>query len=108
MKPAAIHVEASRLMAHPKVALRVEGLQRAKDGAVIASSISDRERVLEQLRHLMDHAVPGDSAKLRACELLGKSVGLFKEVIETKVYRSPEDILADIDRLLAADEESLH
>jgi len=95
-------------MSHPKIATRVEALQRVKDRAVVASILSDRERVLEQLRHFMDHAVPSDSVKLRACEMLGKSVGLFKEVIETKVHRSTEELLADIDRRLAEDEESLH
>ena len=108
MKPAAVHVEASRLMANPKITLRCEALQSAKDRAVVASSLSDRERVLEQLRHFMDHAAPSDSVKLRACEMLGKSVGLFKDVVLTKVQRSPEEILAEIDRRLAADEESLH
>ena len=107
MKPATVHREAHSLMSHPKITTRVEALQRAKDRAVVASSLSDRERVLEQLREFMDHAKPSDSVKLRACEMLGKSVGLFKEVIETKVHRSPEEILAEIDRRLAIDEESL-
>ena len=108
MKPATVHREAHSLMSHPKVATRVESLQRTKDRAVVAASLNDRERVLEQLRHFMDHAVPSDSVKLRACEMLGKSIGLFKDVVETKVYRSPDEILADIDRRLAIDEESLH
>ena len=108
MKPATVHREAHSLMSHPKIATRVESLQRAKDRAVVVSSLCDRERVLEQLRHFMDHAVPSDRVKLRACEMLGKSVGLFKDVIETKVHRSPEEVLAEIDRRLAEDEESLH
>ena len=108
MKPATVHREAHTLMSHPKVTTRVEALQRARDRAVIASSLSDRERVLEQLRHFADHAKPSDSVRLRACEMLGKSVGLFKDVIETVEHRSPEEILAEIDRRLAADEESLH
>ena len=108
MKPATVHREAHTLMSHPKIATRVEALQRAKDRAVVASSLSDREQVLEMLRHFMNHAVPSDSVKLRACEMLGKSVGLFKDVVETKVHRSPEEILAEIDRRLGGDEESLH
>jgi hypothetical protein len=107
MKPATVHREAHTLKSNPKIATRVESLQGAKDRAVVASSLSDRERVLEQLRHFVDHAVPSDSVKLRACEMLGKSVGLFKDIVETKVHRTPDEILADIDRRLAADEESL-
>lgn len=95
-------------MSHPKIATRVEALQRAKDRAVVASSLSDRERVLTMLREFAETAQPCDSVKLRACELIGKSVGLFKDVIETKVHRTTDEILADIDQRLAADEESLH
>jgi hypothetical protein len=107
MKPATVHREAHTLMSHPKIATRVESLQRAKDRAVVASSLSDRERVLDKLRYLMDHAVPSDSIKVRACEMIGKSIGLFKDVIETKVHRTPDEILAEIDQRLAIDEESL-
>ena len=81
MKPATIHREAHVVMANPKVTARVEWLQRQKDRAVIASSLSDRERVLDKLRYFMDHAGPGDGTKIRAAELLGKSVGLFKDVV---------------------------
>jgi len=108
MKPATIHREAHMLMSHPKIATRVESLQGAKDRAVLASNLSDRERVLAMLREFMETAQPSDSAKIRACELLGKSVGLFKHVVETKVHRSTDEILADINQRLAKNEESLH
>ena len=74
---------------------------------MVVSSLSDRERVLTMLREFAETAQPSDSAKIRACELIGKSIGLFKHVVETKVHRSPDEILADIDQRLTADEESL-
>jgi hypothetical protein len=40
------------------------------------------------------------SNQLRAAELLGKSVGLFKEVLETTDSRSSEELLAELDAML--------
>ena len=102
MKPATVNREAHALMANPKITARVEVLQRAKDRAVIASSLSDRERVLRKLRAVMD-SQENVMAQLRAAELLGKSIGLFKDVVETEErIRSPEEIRAELEERLAA------
>ena len=71
-------------MAKDKVRARVDALVRQREREMLATALSDRERVLDKLRHFIDHAKPGDGSKIRAAELLGKSVGLFKEVIEHK------------------------
>ncbi len=101
MKPASIHREASVLMSNPMVTQRVERLQHQKDRAVVASSLSDRERVLTKLRDMMESSKT-ESAQLRAAELLGKSVGLFKDVqvVETD-ERTPEEIAAYIRQRIA-------
>ncbi len=98
MKLGSIHREASVLMSNPMVTQRVERLQRKKDRAVVAIGINDREMVLSQLHHFIENATPADSAKIRAAELLGKSVGLFSEVI---VNKSEEKTIEDIDREIA-------
>ena len=54
----------------------------------------------------MRTATPADSAKIRAAELLGKSVGLFKDVVESKRQRSPEEIKKELDRRLSMLEDS--
>ena len=119
MKPATINREAHTLMANPKITARVEVLQRAKDRAVVASGLSDRERVLTKLREIADNAegTPAENTTLRACDLLGKTVGLYKDVVETVVQRTPAEIQAEIrDRLAAMQgtdkpdrsEESVH
>jgi phage terminase small subunit len=104
MKPATVNREAHTLMATPKIATRVEALQRAKDRAVVAASLSDRERVLTKLRDMMDTEEGGPvvMAQIRAAELLGKSVGLFKDVVETKPQRSADEIRAELEERLAA------
>ncbi len=117
MKPASIRVEASRLMSDPNITLMVQTIQKATERAVVASAVSDRERVLTKLRELLDNpdGTSAEQVMLRAADLLGKSVGLYKDVVETVVQRSPDEIRAELDELLAkyaakADkpEESVH
>ena len=79
MKPASIHREASVLMSNPMVTQRVQRLQRQKDRAVVATSVSDRERVLTKLRDLMD-AAKTETVQLGAAIALGKTAALFTDV----------------------------
>ena len=56
--------------------------------------------MLSKLRHWLDNAEQADSNKLRAAELLGKSVGLFKDVVETTDTRSSAELLDELDAIL--------
>jgi hypothetical protein len=76
--PKWVEVEASRLMANPKVALSIQqGLQRKETNAV-ASTSRTRSYVLEQLMRESKEA-ESDSSRIRALELLGKTVNLFSD-----------------------------
>ena len=105
MKPATINREAHALTSNPKITARIEVLNRAKDRAVVASSLSDRERVLTKLRVLLDNpeGTPAEHVMLRAADLLGKSVGLYKDVVETQVQRSVAEIDAEIEERFGAE-----
>jgi hypothetical protein len=71
--PKWVEVEASRLMANPKVSLSIQqGLQRRETNAV-ASTSRTRSYVLEQLMRESKEA-ESDSSRIRALELLGKTV----------------------------------
>ena len=48
----------------------------------------------------MDHAEAGDSNKIRAAELLGKSTSLFRDVLETSESRSSDELLAELETML--------
>ena len=102
MKPASIHREATRLMSNPMITTRIEVLNRAKDRAFIASAVSDRELVLTQLREIAAHAkgTPAQHATLRACDLLGNTVGLYRDVVETVVQRTPDEIRAELAEII--------
>jgi len=98
-----IHTLASRVAAKAEVRSRIEALLAARERAVAASAVSDRDRVLRRLRQWMDDAEPADSIKLRAAELLGRSAGLF--VAEMNVHtsnqqRDPTEVAAAIQQRL--------
>ncbi len=109
MSPATIRREASRLMANPDITTMVNKLLVAKEGQIQASSLSDREKVLSKLRGWMESAEGADAMKIRSAELLGKSVGLFKDVVEQKQEVASADIEAKLQaklELLLASQES--
>ena len=97
----ATHREAaSRLMARADIKARVDALIAQRERSILASSLSDRERVLSKLRQWTDSAEPADGNKIRAAELLGKSVGLFRDVVETSESLSSDELLAELETML--------
>jgi F0F1-type ATP synthase beta subunit len=99
--PKWVEVEASRLMANPKVALSIQqGLQRREVNAV-ASTSRTRSYVLEQLMRESKEA-ESDSSRIRALELLGKTVNLFSDTLEIKESRGTHDIEQDIESRIEA------
>ena len=97
-----IHSSASRLMADPMVASRVNHLIRLREQAVVASAVTDRERVLSKLRGWMDDAEPTDSVKIRAAELLGKSANLFATEVTVADQRGSTNVAEEIEAMLLA------
>jgi F0F1-type ATP synthase beta subunit len=99
--PKWVEVEASRLMAHPKVSLSIQqGLQRREVNAV-ASTTRTRSYVLEQLMKESKES-ESDSSRVRALELLGKTCGLFSDTLEIKESRGTHDIEQDIESRIEA------
>ncbi len=90
---------ASRLLARTDIQAMVQRLIAQKERATQASALSDKTRVLSRLRDWMDGS-DSTSNQLRAAELLGKSVGLFKDVVETTDSRTSEELLAELDAML--------
>jgi hypothetical protein len=82
MQASTVHEKASRLMAQDKIRARVDVLVGLREKALMRSTVDVRTKVLRKLEDMMDSAEPADSVKLRATELLGKTIGLFRDVIE--------------------------
>jgi len=92
-------VEASKLVASPKIALSIKKAIERKESSLIASSLRTKNYVIEQL---YNQSISADTSasKIRALELLGKSVALFSDVVETKEARTTIDIEQDIEERL--------
>ena len=104
MTAASIHVEASKLAASPKVSLRIEALQRDMEAQRRMQGAARGDAVLKQLTDLAVDPDIQDGARVRALELLGKSVGLWIDKVETEdvtAERSASDIRQAIEAKLS-------
>ena len=99
MAPKTIWEEASRLRRHPKVAARIEELEAEKEARRRMQALSREDRVLQELEKIAFGDGPA-SGRLKALELLGKHVGLFKLKEVPVVERSVEDISNQLQRRL--------
>ena len=98
-----INETACRLSKDSRINARITQLIELKEQALIRSTVGLKAQVLTKLVNFMDNATPQDSAKLRAAELLGKSIGLFKDVLEDNRNNdsSPEELTAKLIEKLA-------
>lgn len=94
-------VEASKLMADPKIALSIQSAIEKKDRSTLASSLRTREYVLEALLRESKEA-ESDASRIRSLELIGKTIGLFTDQIEVKSHRSVEEIDRDLEEKIQA------
>ena len=99
MAPKTIWEEASRLRSHPKVAARIMELEVEKEARRRMQALSREDRVLQELEKIAFGDGPA-SGRLKALELLGKHVGLFKPKAVPVVERSVEDISNQLQRRL--------
>ena len=97
--PKWVEVEASRLIANPKIALSIQKAIERKEQSVTASSLRTRNYVIEQLYRESKES-DSDSSRVRALELLGKSVALFTDVTEERKARDTDEIERDIETKL--------
>lgn len=97
--PKHAYVDCSKLMSHPKISLSIsKGLQRKED-SLVASAHRTRSYVIEQL-YKESRESDSDASRVRALELLGKSVSLFSDVVETKESRSSDLVESEIESRL--------
>lgn len=99
--PKWVEVEASRLVANPKIAISIQRAIERKEQSAVASSLRTRNYVIDQLYRESKEA-DSDATRVRALELLGKSVSLFSDVVETKEARTSDEVEADIEERIEA------
>ena len=105
--PQTISVEANRLLNNPKIAVLLEKKLERQESVILASKANTEAHIKARL---LEHAneFKTESGKLKALELLGKSVGMFTDRIESTVIKqSPEDLKKKLSEHLALlDDES--
>tara|TARA_R110000796_G_scaffold182014_1_gene298569 strand:- start:572 stop:1060 length:489 start_codon:yes stop_codon:yes gene_type:complete len=106
--PKHAHVDCSKLMTNPKINLAIRKGMERRDTNAVASSLRTRNYVIDRL-YAESKESDSDASRIRSLELLGKTIGLFSDVIETKEARSSEEVEADIEekiaQLLTADQD---
>jgi hypothetical protein len=93
-----VSANACRLLKDPRVNAIVTLSRESEDIASDPAALR-----LYVMRHLLHHAntMRTESNQIRALELLGKTVGMFTERVETKVdVVDPEQLKADLERHL--------
>ena len=99
MSQKTIWEEASRFRRHPKVAARIMELEAEKEARRRMQALSREDRVLQELERVAFGDGPA-SGRLKALELLGKHVGLFRPKEVPEVERPAEDISNQLQRSL--------
>jgi len=104
MNAASIHREAHAVTVNPKVTARIDGLFHEKEKEQRMLRLSRSEKVISRLEAIGLRDGEADGTQVRALELLGKTMGLFIDKIETedKTERSQEQLEKDIEQKLIA------
>jgi len=102
-------VEASKLLSSPKISISLQRALERKEQNVTASALRTKNYVLSKLLEESQNKENSSSSRIRAIELLGKSIALFTDAtMEHPSNRSPQDIEQDIEtkleQLLASNE----
>jgi hypothetical protein len=99
--PQTVSTEANKLLNNPKVAMLLEQRINRQENVILANKANTQAHIKAQL---LEHAhnFKTESGKLKALELLGKSVGMFTDRVESTVIKqTPEDLKKQLSQHLA-------
>lgn len=104
MNTASIHREAHALTVNPKVSARIDSLFADKEKEQRMLRLSRSEKVISKLEQVALRDGEADGTQVRALELLGKTMGLFIDKVETedKTERTEQQLEKDIEQKLIA------
>ena len=97
--PKWVSKDSSILHCTPSVTLAIKEKQKASEQIAVASSVRTRAYVIERLYE--ESKTGSDASRVRSLELLGRSVSMFSDVIETKELQSSDEIRNEIERRLS-------
>ena len=97
--PSHAHVDCSKLVSNPKVALSISKGLKAKEASTLATASRMKEYVINQLMKESKEA-ESDNARITALSLLGKSIALFTDVSINEERKDSSQIMEDIENQL--------
>ena len=102
MSAASIHTEACKLVKNPKVAHRIDALIRDREAQQRMQRLSRSEKLISKLEDIAFRNGDADGTQVRALELLGKSMGMWIDKVETedKTERTEEQLEKEIQEKL--------
>jgi len=104
-KDTTVHVSACKLMQNPNVKKRMQLLEAEKEELRRMQGQSMHARVIDRLEREANDKKNPPAVRVRALELLGKTVGAFKDVSETTVKKGKtiKDLELELQSMLAAE-----
>lgn len=104
-KDTTVHVSACKLIQNPNVKKRMQLLEAEKEELRRMQGQSMHARVIDRLEREANDKKNPPAVRVRALELLGKTVGAFKDVSETTVKKGKtiKDLELELQSMLAAE-----
>lgn len=104
-KDTTVHVSACKLIQNPNVKKRMQFLEAEKEELRRMQGQSMHARVIDRLEREANDKKNPPAVRVRALELLGKTVGAFKDVSETTVKKNKtiKDLELELQSMLAAE-----
>ena len=100
-KPETVQRQAHALRHHPKVSAMIDSLIQAKQNAIKAKALSDRDITLSAVRRCLLGEITLSTDQIASANILAKASGLFQHVQQTEVISSSEEITAMLERKLS-------
>ena len=100
-KPETVQRLAHALRHHSKVSAMIDSLIEAKQNAIKAKALSDRDITLSAVRRCLLGEITLSTDQIASANILAKASGLFQHVQQTEVISSSEEITAMLERKLS-------
>lgn len=100
-KPETVQRQAHALRHHGKVSAMVDQLIQAKQNAIRANALSDREITLSAVRRCLLGEITLNTDQIASANILAKASGLFVTRIEDVTPQSSTEITAMLERKLS-------
>jgi hypothetical protein len=99
-----VNEKASRLRADPRVSRIVEDGMRDLEIESKRRFMTDAELVAGKLREVVENMDTGRpmNTQIKACELLGKTAGMFTDILEVRDTREASEIRQELEEKLRA------